>query len=62
MSGQNIALLAVLALLVVGCFTSGVVAKRIYPGNPQKRSQLSLLIKLGTALIALAIYIIVFMT
>ena len=29
MSGQNIALLAVLALLVAGCFSSGVIAKKV---------------------------------
>ncbi|MBQ4434778.1 MAG: hypothetical protein II879_01685 [Clostridia bacterium] len=61
MSGQNIALLAVLALLVAGCFSSGMIAKKVYPGNMEKRTRLSLLIKLITALIALAIYIIVFM-
>ncbi len=61
MSGQNIALLAVLALLVAGCFSSGVIAKKVYPGSMEKRTRLSLLIKLITALVALAIYIIVFM-
>ena len=62
MSGQNIALLAVLALLVAGCFSSGVIAKRIHPDSAQKRTQLSLAIKMVTALIALALYIVVFMT
>ena len=61
MSGQHIALLAVLALLVVGCFSSGVIAKKIYPADMAKRTRLSLLIKLAAALIALAIYIAVFM-
>ena len=61
MSGQNIALLAVLALLVAGCFSSGVIAKKVYPAEMEKRTRLSLGIKLGTALVALAIYIIVFM-
>ena len=61
MSGQNIALLAVLALLVAGCFSSGVIAKKVYPAEMEKRTRLSLLIKLITALVALAIYIIVFM-
>ena len=61
MSGQNIALLGVLALLVAGCFSSGVIAKKIYPAEMEKRTRLSLAIKLGTALVALAIYIIVFM-
>ncbi len=61
MSGQNIALLAVLALLVAGCFSSGVIAKKVYPDSMEKRTRLSLGIKMGTALIALALYIIVFM-
>ena len=61
MSGQNIALLAVLALLVAGCFSSGVIAKKVYPAEMEKRTRLSLAIKLATALIALVIYIIVFM-
>ena len=61
MNGEKIGLLAVLALLVAGCFSSGVIAKKVYPAEMEKRTRLSLGIKLATALIALVIYIIVFM-
>ena len=60
MSGQNIALLAVLALLVAGCFSSGVIARKLRPDDRRKQADLNLIIKLVTALIALALYLIVF--
>ena len=61
MNGEKIGLLAVLALLVVGCFSSGVIAGKFHPDSAEKRNRLSLAIKICALLIALALYIIVFM-
>ncbi len=60
MDGQKIALLAVLAVLVAVCFSSGAIARRVKPGDAPAQARLSLIIKLAAALIALAIYLIVF--
>ena len=60
MSGQNIALLAVLALLVAVCLMSGLISKRLKPDDLQKQTRLNLMIKLAAALTALVIYLIVF--
>ncbi len=62
LASLHLVLHSVLALLVAGCFSSGVIAKKIHPDSAQKRTQLSLAIKMVTALIALALYIVVFMT
>ena len=62
MSGQNIALLAVLALLVALCFSSGAIARKAAPDSAERQARLSLAIKLGAALVALALYLIVFIS
>ena len=60
MSVQNIALLAVLALLVAICFSSGAIARKLKPEDEAAQTRLSLVIKLAAAAVALAIYIAVF--
>ena len=61
MSGQNIAMLAVLALLVALCFSSGVIARRVAPGDERRQQRVSLLIKLAAAAVALVLYLAVFL-
>ena len=60
MSGQSIALLAALALLVAVCFSSGIIARKLRPDDEAGQTRLSLAIKLGAVVIVLALYIVVF--
>ncbi len=61
MSGQNIALLAVLVVLVAVCFSSGLIARKLRPDDAAAQAKTSLFIKLGATLVALALYLVVFL-